>query len=246
MAGAGGARTWSDGIDTGGYLGSMGMAIANVERYEMDYPMLYLYRRQQRDGGGPGRFRGGTSVEKAYMPHGVEEIETFITHCVGTDVPLSPGSAGGLPAGTNQLFVMRDTDIRAELAASRIPMTPDEIHGRRDVMQGIARSTLGKDDVYCSAAMGAGGYGDPIDRDPALVAADVARSLVSRSMAHAIYGVELAERRIGRRADHAGAAQRDPRRAPGRRDTRATRAGRDEPAAGSDAARWRARARTGG
>ncbi len=192
MAGAGGARTFRDGIDTGGYLGSMGMAIANVETYELEYPILYLYRRQLCDGGGAGRYRGGVSITKAYVVNGVEEIPTFVMHCVGVAMPLSPGNYGGYPGGTNQLAILRGSDARERLAAGRLPSDVAELAGELEVHQGIARSRLGADDVYVCSAMGGGGYGDPLSRDPELVARDVAHGLVSPAVARELYGIVLA------------------------------------------------------
>ena len=61
MAGGGGAMSNRDGIDTGGHTSSLRATIANVESYELRYPILYLYRRQTPDSGGPGRYRGGTA-----------------------------------------------------------------------------------------------------------------------------------------------------------------------------------------
>ena len=65
MAGGGGALCWRDGIDTGGHTSSLRATIANVESYELRYPILYLYRRQTTDSGGAGKFRGGAGREHA-------------------------------------------------------------------------------------------------------------------------------------------------------------------------------------
>lgn len=203
MAGGGGARTFRDGIDTGGYLGSMGMSIANVESYELEYPILYLYRRQQPDVGGPGKFRGGTGLSKAYIVNGVDEIPEQVMHCVGVEMPLSPGMYGGYPSGTNQLLIKRRTNVFELLSRSRIPDSPAELSGEQEVHRAISRSYLRQGDVYCSVAMGGGGYGDPIARDPRLVAQDVAYGLVSSRAAHEIYGVVLSEGSV----DEAATAQ---------------------------------------
>lgn len=189
MAGAGGARTFRDGIDTGGYLGSMGMAIANVETYESEYPILYLYRRQQCDGGGAGRFRGGTSISKAYVVNGVETIPTFVMHCVGVAMPLSPGSYGGYPAGTNQLSIKRRSNARELVEGGSTPASPEDVVGELEVFHGIARTHLDEGDVYFCSPMGAGGFGDPLDRSPDLVARDVESGIVSADWARRVYGV---------------------------------------------------------
>jgi N-methylhydantoinase B len=204
MAGAGGARTFRDGIDTGGYLGSMGMAIANVETYEFEYPILYLYRRQQCDGGGAGTFRGGTSIDKAYVVNGVEEIPTFVMHCVGVAMPLSPGSCGGYAAGTNQLCIKRGSNARELLEGGRTPGSLDEVSGEVEIFDGIARTMLGRGDAYFCSPMGAGGFGDPLLRDPELVTRDVEGGIVSPESGRLIYGVVL---RDGGQPDAAATAE---------------------------------------
>ena len=155
MAGAAGARTFKDGIDTGGYLGSMGMAIANVESYEVEHPVLYLYRRQETDGGGAGTFRGGASIRKAYTPHGVDEISSFVIHCMGVEMPLSPGMYGGYPAGTNQLTIIRSTNVHELLKNGTVPRDAGELEGEFEVQQGISKNNLNYGDVFVSGAMGA-------------------------------------------------------------------------------------------
>ena len=47
-------------------------------------------------------------------------------------------------------------------------------------------------DVFAVSWQGGGGHGDPIERDAAAVAADVARGLVSLESARDIYGVVFA------------------------------------------------------
>ena len=69
FSGGGGARTFTDGIDSGGIFHSMASQMANVETVESRVPVLQVYRRELADAGGPGRFRGGVAVEFATVPH---------------------------------------------------------------------------------------------------------------------------------------------------------------------------------
>ena len=210
MSGGGGARTFADGIDTGGYLGSMGMSIANVESYELEYPVLYLYRRQQADSGGPGKHRGGAGMTKAVIVDGVDEIPELVMHCVGVEMPLSPGIYGGYPSTTNQLLVKRQTDALDLLSRSRIPQNLEELAGELEIHQAIARSSVRRGDVYCSVAMGGGGYGDPLLRPAELILKDVRAGLVSENAARTIYGVVLVD---GTPDEAATAEERDRIRA---------------------------------
>ena len=58
---------------------------------------------------------------------------------------------------------------------------------REDVFWGHVE--LNEGDVQYVRFMGGGGYGDPIDRDPALVERDIAAGLVTVDAAREIYGV---------------------------------------------------------
>jgi N-methylhydantoinase B len=51
--------------------------------------------------------------------------------------------------------------------------------------------TIGEGDVYVHRGAGGGGWGDPLDRDPAAVAADVANGKVSVAAAWEHYGVAV-------------------------------------------------------
>jgi N-methylhydantoinase B len=50
---------------------------------------------------------------------------------------------------------------------------------------------LNRGDAYMMQSGGGGGFGDPMQRDPALVAEDVREGYVSSTVAHNVYGVVL-------------------------------------------------------
>ncbi|MGH2985151.1 MAG: hydantoinase B/oxoprolinase family protein [Solirubrobacterales bacterium] len=193
MAGGGGAMPGRDGIDTGGHTSSLRATIANVESYELRYPILYLYRRQTRDSGGPGAFRGGAGVSLMYTAHGVDEISTKILHTFGVEQPESPGLCGGYPSTTNQFAIVRDSDVRERLAAGEVPQSLTELAGELEVHGAYSVTSMRPGDVYRAVSMGGGGYGDPLDREPERVAFDVERELVTREWAERTWGVVLTE-----------------------------------------------------
>jgi N-methylhydantoinase B len=65
MIGGLGAFGDRDGADTGGAWWWPRVNAGNAEEFESMLPLLYLYRREQADSGGPGRFRGGNGVGSA-------------------------------------------------------------------------------------------------------------------------------------------------------------------------------------
>lgn len=189
MAGGAGARSHKDGIDTGGLLASISCAIGNAETYELRYPILYLYRRQQSDTGGAGTFRGGAALGIMYVAHKVDEIPHKILHGLGMQQPESVGICGGYPGSTNQVAFKRDSNIWELLKRGKVPSGLNEIEGTFEVPPQIVDTYLKRGDVYTGIAMGGGGYGDPIERNPDLVLRDVANNLVTSECAARVYGV---------------------------------------------------------
>ena len=68
MVGAIGAFSFRDGIATGGQVRSPICRIGNVEHNEQSFPILTLYRRENTDSGGAGKYRGGNSAITAFIP----------------------------------------------------------------------------------------------------------------------------------------------------------------------------------
>jgi N-methylhydantoinase B len=191
MAEGAGARSTKDGVDTSGILDNSNFIIANVEDYEFAYPILYLYRRQEPDTGGAGRWRGGVSLSCAYLAHNTPAIPTKITHAIGFAHPESVGFFGGHPSGSNVVRIQRGSRVRELLAAGRLHQEPEEVGGTTELFDQIRQTHLGPDDVYYAVGMGGGGYGDPLEREPERVAADVRRGLVTARGARLLYGVVL-------------------------------------------------------
>jgi N-methylhydantoinase B len=192
MGGGAGARATKDGIDTGGLIRTISCSLANVETYEFRYPLLYLYRRQQCDTGGAGKFRGGVAISKAFTPHDVAQIPGHVSHTTGCEEPESVGIGGGYPASTNQFVLLRDSNVAAQFAQGHVPSELDELEGRLEIAPALVSTHLNAGDVFRTVVSGGGGYGDPLERDPRLVLHDVLHGLVSAESATAQYGVVLA------------------------------------------------------
>jgi N-methylhydantoinase B len=192
MAGGAGARASKDGIDTGGFLRSMACVITNVELYESRYPILYLYRRQEPDTGGPGVFRGGVGIGYAIVGHKTDHIERVNPHFSGSDEPESVGIAGGYPGGANRVALLVNTDAKRLMARGTL-VGPNDLGGVSHQLPGVAVVKLKKDDVLLVSASGGGGWGDPILREPGHVLRDIREGTVSEEWARLAYGVELGE-----------------------------------------------------
>jgi N-methylhydantoinase B len=193
--GGGGARSGKDGVDTGGYVGSIYEVAPNAEAYEFQYPLLYLFRRHQADSGGGGMFRGGVGCTLCYVVHDTERIPTKIMHTSGSEWPESAGISGGGPSQTNQFIIKRKTDVRKRMAGGEVPQDLAALSGDWDIQKVIAVSYLDHDDVYQVRTQSGGGYGDPLDREPERVLEDVRNGVVSAAGAKAMYGVVIDEKK---------------------------------------------------
>jgi len=212
QAGGGGASSRRDGVDSSGVPGSPAQGIANVEAYERLYPILYVYRKQSQDTGGAGRLRGGEGTEALIVPHGAEgPIDlTVISH--GASQPEAKGLYGGLPSSVQVRLALRDAGVAEAFAAGQVPASWEELAGARvEPLAAKQRTLLGPGDAFVTACAGGGGYGDPLARDPARVAADVAARLCSAQRARDLYGVVLDA--AGQVDAAATAARRDALRA---------------------------------
>jgi N-methylhydantoinase B len=189
LAQGNGARRGKDGIDTGGGM-DPAVGIPNVETNEFRYPILYLYRREQRDTGGPGTFRGGVGLAAAFVPHDVGSISATL-HGHGLNHPSAIGLSGGFPGGTNHVTIERGSNVLSLLERGIIPLEIGEAEGVKETPDSIGRSSLAPGDVYHIISCGGGGYGDPLERGAERVLDDVTKGLVSREWAEKVYGVVI-------------------------------------------------------
>jgi N-methylhydantoinase B len=214
MAGGGGAYLDHDGLTGGGDYCVPRPAITNVETAEAGGPLLYLYRSVLPDTAGPGAQRGGATVGIALTPHDVPELNAMVL-AHGMEVPNSAGQFGGLEGATNEAWLVDGSGL--EGGPVGVIAEPGDVRSRGTALgakHGFFALRAG--DVFACSYQGGGGYGDPLDRDPALVAADVRGGLVGAADAERLYGVALtgdgvdaqatAARRAALRAERLGGA----------------------------------------
>lgn len=188
FAGAGGARSFADGVEIGGEIPNPISRMANVETVEANFPVRYLFRKRMTDSGGPGEWRGGTGGELAIVPHKAPDGGIhYVISGKGARHPMSDGLAGGYPGAPNRYLWVKHDEVPDEGGAQ-----DDRLNGRAEPVSWGVFPLMGKDALYVRWN-GGGGYGDPLARDPDRVAGDVREGLVSRSAAEEIYGVALGE-----------------------------------------------------
>lgn len=220
----GGGQTVHDGQDAYGLTVTTGGGIPDIEQHEASDPVLFLWRRLIPQSGGPGTLRGGLGLEQAYALHYTDRMAgPGFNACA--EVPPR-GVGGGMPANSGNFFPIRASNVADLLAAGLLP-TAERLTGSRErVPSKVSHMILGRGDVFVAQSGGGGGVGDPLLRDPALVAEDVAAGYVTEAHAAAVYGVVLGAggchdpaatvaQREKLRRDRIGRAPSRPLQAPG-------------------------------
>lgn len=221
--GGGGASAEADGIDQAGGIPAPKPHIANVEGNELHGPFLFLYRSFFADTGGDGAFRGGRAAGTAWTPHGVERLRNAIT-AHGVEVPVSYGQFGGWPGVCNRQMVVRGTRIAELYAAGEqplalesvlAPLDLDALGGEVEVLAAkVDEFVIGPGDVVQYTWQGGGGYGDPLDRDPELVARDVEERKITEERGRSMYGAGDPEARERIRRERLAGAEPPERTSP--------------------------------
>lgn len=166
--GAWGARPWADGLDGNSHMFA-NMASHSVEVTEAEQPIQLLAYEFEADKAGAGRFRGGVPFRRDYR-----FLEEEGTLQVRSDrhVHRPFGLYGGSPG-----------------APSQNTLNPE---GENQPLNSKLTMTIRRGDVFRHVLAGGGGWGDPLERDPAHVLRDVRNEFLSVAKAAADYGVVIA------------------------------------------------------
>jgi N-methylhydantoinase B len=140
-----------------------------AEYMESYYPLIIEEYSARRDSCGAGEFRGGCGVKKVYrfLAGGSITYQDDRAHT------YPYGVSGGKPGGRSAKTLVRKDGEEVEL--------PSKV---RDV-------PVYEGDRLIFETAGAGGLGDPLERDPGSVASDARWNLISWEAAEKDYGVVL-------------------------------------------------------
>jgi N-methylhydantoinase B len=191
MMGSLGAMPERDGVAGGGHSWIPEGIAPNIENYEQQSPLLFLYRRYLPGGAdGAGRTRGGLGVEQAFAAHGSSGGQA--TSHMNESFSKSQGQWGGDPGSRAFFRIHRGVDLPGRLARSDIATSSAEIGGETRLIRFKgAAEPLGPTDVVEWASPTTAGWGDPLARLPEAVQADVASGDYARADAERVYGVRF-------------------------------------------------------
>jgi N-methylhydantoinase B len=189
MIGSSGATPYRDGSFADGQWWIPEGQGPNVEGYERDWPILYLYRKEHQDSAGAGKFRGGNGGVLAYMPH---KGQVGLGVYTAEGIPKTSGVLGGSPGTRGETVLVKDSNILDIIKSGSLINSVEELVGERPALTGKGPSlSLGETDVLEWNWGSCAGYGDPIDRDPERVSQDVLAGITSVKFAESVYGVVL-------------------------------------------------------
>jgi N-methylhydantoinase B len=168
LFGSWGGRPTRDGID------ACSSAVVNfsnnpIEVIEAEYPIRIQRYGYVADTGGAGRFRGGLALTREYR---FEEAEGVLQLRTDRRRFVPYGLAGGRPGTPSRNLLNPETPAARELP-------------------GKCTLTIRRGDVFRHVYAGAGGWGDPLARDPEAVRRDVLEEKIGLEHARQEYGVAL-------------------------------------------------------
>jgi acetone carboxylase alpha subunit len=198
------AQGLHDGLDTSlaefNAEGDMG----DAEVWERTIPIVYLGRTIHRDGGGFGRFRGGSGTYSIYLVKNSSKLD------VGSfgvaPIHSAPGLMGGYPSPVQYVCRLDGSNLRELIERQAAlphgegvdPAEPEVtrlVEGKLTTFLGgsAVPRQLNEYDLWIQTSGDGGGYGDPLDRDPSLVAHDLENGVTTTRTATDVYGVVLAD-----------------------------------------------------
>ncbi|HEU5431533.1 MAG TPA: hydantoinase B/oxoprolinase family protein [Thermomicrobiales bacterium] len=138
-----------------------------VEILETKYPFLVEEYRLRPDSGGAGAFRGGLASSRTFRVTAPEIVVNALFDRTRTQ---AAGIFGGGPGASGGIFIQRAGDDRFRTFSEAFGTASDSKFTRVVVTAG--------DRIRLESA-GGGGYGDPRERSPDLLRADVRQGFVS-------------------------------------------------------------------
>jgi N-methylhydantoinase B len=142
----------------------------DVELIEYSYPIILHRYGLMTDSGGAGKYRGGSGTHWEVEP--MDGAMQFITFGEGRRLPAMGA------AGAKSKLIDRKV--------GRLEITRD---GQTEIVRENFIKTINPGERAANKNPGGGGYGNPFERDVALVARDVRNRIVSVEAARAEYGV---------------------------------------------------------
>jgi 5-oxoprolinase (ATP-hydrolysing)/N-methylhydantoinase B len=174
MSGGWGGRFGHDGNDC--VIAINGNCRFNpTEVFETRFPLRVEDCELVTDSGGAGKWRGGLGYRRTLLA----TVPITGSQCSDRHEVKPWGIFGGLPGGNGGTLIKKNGSAEWK--------TVKELYGKVSSSK-FANIAFEPGDRIMLTAPGGGGYGNPAERDPAVVAEDVAEGYVSAAATREIYG----------------------------------------------------------
>ncbi len=193
-----GARPVMDGMDAYGFPWCPSGRAPDTELVENEFPIFVPLSNHWTDSCGHGKYRGGVGTVQMWVAHHVPAVY-MMSIADNSKLQTPQPLFGGYGPPTVPGISVRNGNIMEKFAANDGELTmniPDLLNQKAysgdltTEFQGRGVRPYANGDVVTFAfSTGGTGYGDPLDRDPESVAADLVRGLVSEWAAENIYSV---------------------------------------------------------
>lgn len=167
FGGGSGARFCKDGINCV-QVHMSNTSNLPIESMEIEFPYMVEQYKLVRDSGGPGKYRGGLSMMKDIRVLGHDSQFTI----KADRQKISPWGIFGGKAGLPGIIIKNPDTDQAQIIDSKKSGT-----------------TLEANNVLRCQMPGAGGYGDPLERDRELILYDLKEGYISKESAIRDYGM---------------------------------------------------------
>jgi len=186
-----GAFSFRDGIDQGGTFTIPRSEAGDCEVWEQASPILYLFRRNSL-GFGHGKYRGGRGIALGWVGRGTDS-QVMSAASIPLSLPGANGLWGGHSGQAGFFLSSQDSGIAQTMIKGQLPGSLEKLR-EAVALNPVPPKSVGvrllSDDVWVMDIGSAGGYGDPLKRDPEAVREDV-RDGLPEDQARRIYGVIL-------------------------------------------------------
>lgn len=169
MVGGWGGRNGKDGSTATAPVFGVGLMIQPLEGQERLTPVVTRRHAILRDSGGPGKHRGGCGVVKGGIL--TQNERSVMSYSCDRERSITFGIEGGLPGYPHGAWLNPGKEGGRFLGA---------------IFSGVP---VKEGDEFDRPSSGGGGFGDPLERDPAQVLEDVIDDYVSVERARKDYGV---------------------------------------------------------
>jgi N-methylhydantoinase B/oxoprolinase/acetone carboxylase alpha subunit len=195
-----GARSHADGEHSISPVFGFMCDSGEHEINEEDTPIIRLgAQRLAKDRIGFGKYRGGMGYEQIATARG-SGMWGFMTGCEGSKFPSAQGLFGGYSCPSYQLLKIKGINVFEELRKNPKVVEVFDIvklmneqpipggkYSSNDM--GMTFELCNEGEIYMICQGAGGGYGDVLERDPALVMKDLQEDLMSHDIARDIYQV---------------------------------------------------------